>query len=158
MVWGGELEEIKFKEGDKAASVLFADARRCARYHEDTANGIEYKNKAIFVKLHDTVEPLIGTRKEMINVGVTRCVGATSVPDAILPGALNKLGKDTGALEHLIIRGAGAGRREVIWRFCNLEASSNFNSMLSRDNRFISMLNKFYFAPDPCATATGVHD
>ncbi|KAL9089505.1 MAG: hypothetical protein Q9159_002545 [Coniocarpon cinnabarinum] len=129
LVWAGDLEEIKHKTGEKTASVLFMNARQCARYLEETANGIEYKGRSVWVEAHKEVEPLVGTRKEMINHGVTRVVRAQHVPDKLLPGMLNKLGKDTGAMEYMgfVIRDSG---KDTTWRFCNLEASSSFKATL----------------------------
>ena len=192
MVWGGEIEEIKFNEGDRRAAVLFTHVKGCAKYHEDTANDIEYKNKSIHVELHGQVEPLIGKRKELINAGVTRCVRAKGVANDVLPGtleqptdsthisferiaerdlvlmwygmltlwtlgALNKLGKDTGALEHITISFNIPGRKDVTWRFCNIDVASSFRSALSRDDRFKAPVITS-FAEDPCAKASGVHD
>ena len=34
LVWGGDIEEIRYKDGETRASVLFVNARKCAKYHE----------------------------------------------------------------------------------------------------------------------------
>ena len=72
----------------------------------------------------------------MINDGVTRCVRATNVANTVLPGAIHKLGKDTGAMEHLTMSFEVPGKKDITWRFCNIEAASNFRSALQRDERF----------------------
>ena len=110
------------------------------------------------MELHNQVEPLVGIRHQMIENGHTRCVRASNVDDTVLPGVLHRLGKDTAALEHMTVAHPASKRKDVIWRFCNLDAASSFRLDLLKDSRFLRPGCQVCFAEDPCAKAEGVHD
>ena len=152
VVWGGEIEEIKFNEGNRTATALFINARACRRYYEDTANGIEYKDVIVHVDLAKEVEPLVGQAKWRAEMGYTRCVEAVGYQNDLLPGAFKKIAKEIGQLEANTVF---VGARHAQWRFCSIDSANKFRMWLQNSKDFKMAHISFY--ADPCAQSDNVH-
>ena len=86
LVWGGDLQDIFYQEGDSTAQVVFLRAEDCQAYHTATSNGIECPGepgRTIYVDLHHSPDPVHQLVRDFIARGHTRCVRGIPPGDKI---------------------------------------------------------------------------
>ncbi|MCJ1434945.1 hypothetical protein MMC27_004315 [Xylographa pallens] len=176
LVYGGLVEHIVMKSGG-AAEVLFVEPDDCSRFCDDNKNGLVYGKEVygsdrarelfVLVKAHTDVDVVGGKMAEMILRGVTRCVRVVWADSDYTTHDLWKLAEGKiRKVEHIVddtktveidTNGNKADKecRTVTFRFCKLQDAYNFYASLRKDMDWEHC--NITFAPDPCATATGIH-
>ena len=79
LVWGGNIQEIFYKDGYATAEVLFLRSEDCKAYQQDTLNGISCPGepeRIIFVDPHESPDPAHQVVRDFVARGHTRCLRA----------------------------------------------------------------------------------
>lgn len=103
VVYFGPLEEI-FMRKDNSATVKFLNPADCAKYYEDTSNGVVYKKDiqgremVVFVELAKDVDVIGGLLQGWIDTGASRCVRVVDVEKDWGKAALVKLAEAKGRI------------------------------------------------------------
>ncbi|MCJ1383034.1 hypothetical protein MMC17_006147 [Xylographa soralifera] len=176
LVYGGLVEHIVMKSGG-TAEVLFVKPDDCSRFCDDNKNGLVYgkevyeSDKArelfVLVKAHADVDVVGGKMEELISKGTTRCVRVVWADLDYTTHDLWKLAEGkTRKVEHIVddtktVEIDTDGKkttkecRTITFRFCKMQDADNFCASLRKDMDWEHC--NIAFAPDPCATTTGIH-
>lgn len=98
LVWGGNVQEIVYKDGQSWAEVLFVNPEDCKRYYDSTPNGIEFpgsKGRHVEVEACEP-ESARGNVKDMVEKVMTRCVRVVDVEPKWTKAALETLAAGNG--------------------------------------------------------------
>ncbi|KAJ9639386.1 hypothetical protein H2199_006419 [Coniosporium tulheliwenetii] len=158
LIWGGRVEQIAYTPGSTSAWVFFMRAADAAKYLDETSNGIEVPgdDRIVWVESSKDPDPAHDMLRGHYDAGVTRCVRAIGVDEEWGMGGLTKLAAGDGRKVERVINGQNpSGRRTVEFRFHSIYDALKFRVRLANDEEWEHC--NVIFAPDPCATAEGVH-
>ncbi|TID14660.1 hypothetical protein E6O75_ATG08806 [Venturia nashicola] len=159
LVWGGNIQEFVYTDGQSWAEVVFVTSEGCKRYSDSTPHGMVFPGSNDRHVGVQACPPEIAREnvKEIVEKAMTRCVRVLDVEPDRSKLDLEKFaaGKDNKRAVDVIVRGLSQGRPIVDFRFGSIADAVIFKAELHRSLEWESHPSSF--GVDPCATHSGAH-
>ena len=107
IVWGGRVENLKYKEGETTCTVLFLQPQSCKAYCRAAAAGIPWpKDSKRLITIQSVEEkPLNEFEAGLVQTHLTRCVRITNIPSDVTPEALKEVAKGKDRVVERMVNG-----------------------------------------------------